>query len=584
MTLSKNYDNTKNELKFKSLPATPVYPYIQRMPKNILGSIFQSTEKFLASSFGRGLTAVYATWGLYFLLLWPRLLFWKDGNIVSGWIGTWGDWAAHISYASPFAYRPPTNWFTAHPLIYGQKFSYHFMADAISGWLIKAGTDTVTAFIVPSIVTTLLLLLLLYTFYHQILHSARQSFLAVTIFLTSGGLGFWRFIADLLQKPSLETLMFPPQEYTHLAQFNIEMLNTVTGMLIPQRALLLGVPATLLLLIILRVWMRKNFNGVSLIKQISLGTAIGLLPIIHTHTYITLFILISVLFIFSLRNWRKWLTIGLAAAISSFLIYLYFYNGSIDESFLSLRPIWLAGNNPKYPGPLNFWWLNWGLFLPFALIGITTRKLYKNPLIVGGIITFIIGNLISFQPMIISNDRILLWSYLILSAPAASFLAFLWRQGKISAIVTMLLFTMITASGFIDLWRITNTDKLQITLLTKDSLSTAKKFRETIDSSSTILTSTAHDHWIRTHTGNQTLLGYTGWIYTYGFNYEDIHQDIIKMYQGKETTPKLLNKYNIDYVLIGPSELGEFGANENYYKQNYSAILKTDQNTVYQIK
>ena len=118
-----------------------------------------------------GLGAVLMTWGVYFLYLWPKMLFWSAKGIMAGWIGLWGDWAAHLSYASVFAYRPITNWFTAHPLYWDHKFTYPFAADAISGLLMRLGVDVVPAFVVPSIITTLFLLIALYAFYYFILKS-----------------------------------------------------------------------------------------------------------------------------------------------------------------------------------------------------------------------------------------------------------------------------------------------------------------------------------------------------------------------------------------------------------------------------
>lgn len=64
----------------------------------------------------KGCVAVLLTWGLYFIYLWPKMLFWNNGNIMAGWVNVWGDWAAHFSYANVFAYRQPSDWLTVHLL------------------------------------------------------------------------------------------------------------------------------------------------------------------------------------------------------------------------------------------------------------------------------------------------------------------------------------------------------------------------------------------------------------------------------------------------------------------------------------
>ncbi|MDP3724755.1 MAG: hypothetical protein Q8R11_03960, partial [bacterium] len=90
---------------------------------------------------------LFGTWGIYFALLWPKMLFWNKEEIWAGWIGVWADWSVHFTYASVFAYRPIGEWFIGHPLFVGrQQFSYPFVADAISGLLIRLGLDPVFVF------------------------------------------------------------------------------------------------------------------------------------------------------------------------------------------------------------------------------------------------------------------------------------------------------------------------------------------------------------------------------------------------------------------------------------------------------
>jgi hypothetical protein len=139
-----------------------------------------------------GLIVLFLTWGSYFFYLWPRLFYWTQDGIEAGWIGIYGDWAAHMAYASVFAYRPATLWLTAHPLYYDQKFTYPFAADMLSGLLIRLGIDPVAAFVVPSILLTLMLLFALYAFFVYQLKSIKQALLpsfSLAVVLVGGGFG-----------------------------------------------------------------------------------------------------------------------------------------------------------------------------------------------------------------------------------------------------------------------------------------------------------------------------------------------------------------------------------------------------------
>ena len=44
-----------------------------------------------------------ATWGVYFSLVWPRMLFERTDGVYAGMRTVWGDWALHFAYAGVFA-------------------------------------------------------------------------------------------------------------------------------------------------------------------------------------------------------------------------------------------------------------------------------------------------------------------------------------------------------------------------------------------------------------------------------------------------------------------------------------------------
>jgi hypothetical protein len=531
---------------------------------------------------GRALAVLWLGWGLYFLVLWPRMLFWQEGGIRSGWRGVHGDWAAHFAYASVFAYRPPSLWLAEHPLYAGRQLRYHFVADAVSGLLIRAGLDEVAAFVVPSILTTLCLVGLLYRFYAtRFALSAGGALLSVSLFLGGGGLGFWWTAQAIGQAPDpWAALWFPPLQSTHQPERSLFWLNTVTGQLVPQRALLLGVTCGLAILMGIEGWYRRGFREVRPAQLVAMGLAVSSMLVIHLHSYIVLLVLVGTMALFSLSHWRRWLVCLGTATVVSLPLAFSFYAGDWGRRALSWYPGWLSRAEPSTP-VVWFWLLNWGLFLPLAGLAVWRCRLQRHPLVVGALVLFVLGNLLLFQPYPQANDKLLLWSHLILAGPVAALLARWWGvqglTGKLGAAAAALL---MTASGGLDLWRVLRTDRLAEPLWSADDLGLAREFRRLSQPSDRVLAADQHNHWVSTQTGRPVLFGYRGWLATYGFRYRTREAAARMVFAGGDQAETLLRFYRIGYVVIGPDQRG-LGANEDYFRQRYPAVLSSAQYRVY---
>ncbi|MDP3724288.1 MAG: hypothetical protein Q8R11_01490, partial [bacterium] len=432
-----------------------------------------------------------------------------------------------------------------------------------------------------SFVLTLILLGILFLFYGRILQSSGQAFLALTLFLTSGGLGWWYFVLDWMKNPTLETLKFPPQEYTHIGSEVIEWINVVTAQLVPQRAFLLGLPIMLAILLLLLRYSEQGWS-VERWKIVLLGILSGLMLIIHAHSFIVL-VLICSFWMMMDRKKSPWLLFALSAAFPSAVLYSLFYGQSVEQGFLSWYPGWLAHPLSKNVNWFWFWIWNWGIFLPFALIASFKTGLYRHPLVASGIVLFLVSNLVLFQPYDWDNSKILTWSYLLLCLPAARGLVCLWSKKNLMKVIVIGLFFTMTASGFLDLWRLLQTDQLALQMWSKEEIELARQFRSISNPTDRVLTSDQHNHWVSTLTGHPVMLGYKGWMWTYGIDYTSVDADMQTMFAGRESSKELLLQYNIKYVIIGPSERSSYNANEEFFERSYRNVLESDSYRVYEV-
>lgn len=536
---------------------------------------------FLKDSYRSGLFLVLAVWGGYFINLWPRMLYWTEKGISAGWVGVWGDWAAHFAYASRFAYNPPYLWFSEHPLFADNNFTYPFLADALSGILIRMGINEVTAFILPSIITTFFLLVIFYLFYYYFLRSGFKAFVAITLFFTAGGLGFLFFLGDFINRPDLEKLIFPSKEYTHIVDQNIEYINHITAMLVPQRALLLAMPIAISLLLFLVVSLKGDFGKVSKPLIFLVGMFGGSLLIIHVHTFLAFIIFCSIFALFNLKYLKAWTLFTIGGILTSSLIYFLIYQNIDSQNFIRWQPGWIAASLKM--NFFYFWLLNLGAFLPIAAFAIWKFKYYKNYVVVAAVFIFLLGNLILFQPYAFDNTKLFIYSYLIFCIPVTTLLARLWQKGLYFKILSISLFLLLSFSGLLDLIHITRNDKLSSLLWTNEDLQIASRFRQISQPLDRVLVSDQHNHWVSTLTGRQILLGYRGWMWTYGIDYNKREKDLKIMFEGKSDAKNLFKEYNIKYAVLGPSEIYNFGANNQFFSDNFPSVLKNETYTVYQI-
>jgi hypothetical protein len=80
-------------------------------------------------------------------------------------------------------------------------------------------------------------------------------------------------------------------------------------------------------------------------------------------------------------------------------------------------------------------------------------------------------------------------------------------------------------------------------------------------------------------------VGYPGWLWTYGlgdFVQKGADQQLIL--QGAPSTPDLVHKYGIGYVLIGPQELASpRNANRGYWDQHGTLVYTNGEYSVYKV-
>ena len=270
------------------------------------------------------------------------ILHYGKNNTLMSSTAAWGDNAWHIDLIKRLAIANPLN--LVNPGFAGTNLMYPFMVDFFSAIYFKLGADFILAFRLPLILFGVCGLFLLFSFASKILKSKNFAVLALVLILLGSGFGFFTLFKDISQVYQdnkitgvIGLFLNPLHEYTHLdgltgithsnENSHISWIVPIVSFLAHQRSFTIGVAIFSLLLLAIYYYGESEFFW-------RYGLLAGLLPFCHTDTFLTIFLMCSVLFWFFLKNWLAWIKFALAVVVISLpqIIFLFF-SGINTKSF-----------------------------------------------------------------------------------------------------------------------------------------------------------------------------------------------------------------------------------------------------------
>jgi hypothetical protein len=547
---------------------------------------------------GKPLLILFLTLGLYLIVLIPRLIWLneKEGLGV-GHLHLWGDWPLHIAMIQRFAACPPDQWLAQHPMIGGEPLRYPFASSLISGMLMRLGLSLPAAIIVPTLIAFALLLPGMYVLFRLLIGGTYRPLIAIYLFFCAAGLGFWNWLRELIQKPSLDLVLTPVKEYSAVEKYEWYSSNFLSAMLLPQRAFLIGLATAVgilvLLLFTLTFWDQLRRDKREWLLGIC-GLLGGLMPIIHMHSLFALsLICLGVLVPFAGRSWERWRTFLIFFIIPGLLL-----AGGMYRSFVA--PVrdypnfiaWMPGLNAKQGllDWLKMWWLFWGIATPISLVGfallVRRRKQvgWRLGFFVGALALFLIANLVRFQPIPWDNSKLFLWVYLALCGLMANLMAHLWERKTLAGrIEVVALAVCLMTTGMLDLISLQRVDRNQAQLLSPRDLHMGDYVRAHTTPDSIFLTNTDIGHWVMVWGARPIYLGFTGWMPNFGFMQDYREQELKTIFAGGPEAEKHLAASPIDYVSLGNPERVGFHPNEAWFRQTYPLLLQQGDTAVYAV-
>lgn len=543
-----------------------------------LKALFQ--EKFLiACLIGIGVILAF--------LFYTHIILNINGDLYTG-ESTYGDLPFHLSTISQIAYgyKFPPN----HPMYANLPFVYPYLINFFSAILVYEGWSLRWSIIIPGLILALSLIGLIYDFAFHLTKSSLKSALTVILYIFNGGLGFYFFLKDysfnltsILQALSQPTLL---KEYSHLFEQNIQWANFLSRMIVPERSLLFGIPAGVIILRLL--FFQSADKRPSIFDLILAAFLLSLMPLLHTHTLLAFIVILPITGILTLNQqiWKDQLTryvfvVALAVIFAIPHIPLFLTHVGESTGFFKLHLWWMKGDHESL---IWFWFKNTYLLIPLSVIALTFPKIASKQiriLQISALILLIIINLALFSPYNWDNVKFLFWGGLFFSLGAASLFSYLLqiKNWSVRVVTIIIIFTMLS-SALLSIWREIN---VKYILFSKEAAGMGDQLKKITPPNALFLTYKIHNSPVSNLAGRSIMMGYPGLLWVHGINYQDREQDINSIYAGSSNAREIIAKYNINYVMVESSDPQGMFINRMFFNQ-YPLLLKTLNYTVYKIK
>ncbi len=569
----------------------------------------------------------FAYYVFVFLLLWfffERAMIETAGGIFTGGSQNLGDLPFHLG--AIFSFTEGSNFPPENPSFSDAKFTYPFLADFVTACFVKIGAGVSGAMLVQNVLLGFSLVVLLEKFTRLLTANITAGKIAPLLLLLSGGLGFVWFFKDYWNgtQSLTEILWKLPQDYTIGDKFRWG--NSLVVLFLTQRSLLFGMPLTLIALS--KIWEifsseeEKGSGGDEETKVDSdnlkpaaiensssprllfpssaflVGLLAGTLALIHVHSLVVLFVVCAFLFFFKFENWRAWLAFGVGVSLIAVPELLWSLTGSASNLSKFIEPHF--GWDSKDENFIKFWAKNIGLFAPVLIGGLILllmredkdedesktkdqRPKTENLLIfyLPFAFLFLIANTVKLAPWEWDNIKVLIYWFVGSLPFAALALAWLWKKNTGLKAAAIACFVALTLSGALDVWR-TISRQINYKVFDRDAVKIAEQIKQKTAPNAMFLNAPTYNSAV-VLSGRRSLMRYNGHLSSYGIDYQPREAEVRRIYEGTALTDRLLQKNNIEYVIISPEELGNVTVREEFFYK-FPIIAEVGEYKIFKVK
>jgi hypothetical protein len=486
---------------------------------------------------------------------WTRMLMPKGGAIWSGG-SAWGDMALHAALAASFAYTdntPPLN-----PLFPPEPLEYPFLPDFLTAMGMVGGWSMHLALVATGVGLTTAAVALFHCLARRITGSTGAALLATPLLWLNGGFGFLYFLEEWRssRRPLAHALGTLREDFCHMSDLGLYWSNLVRDVLLPQRAALFGLPAAFLVFLLFALAWTSTRDAERRRQLLVAGLVTGLLPRFHTHTFAALGLVSG--FLFLLRPRRDWPWFWVPAVALAAPQMLHVGGHAAASSFVHLKPGWLADGEPQ----LLFWVRNLGPTLLLAFPAWRAAAPAWRRFYLAFLALQLLASVVMLTPNDWDNIKLMYLWYALTCVLVGGWLARLAARRKVLAASALVLAA--TASGLL---AVTHERSGNYEMFTPHEVEAAAWAREHTGGGDVFAAAPSHLQPMASLAGRPLVLGYTGWMWTHGYDYQPRYDDLVKIYAGAPEAGELLRRYGVRWIYLGPRERDELHANQAFLRR-----------------
>lgn len=500
---------------------------------------------------------------------------------------TYGDLPMHLAFItglvdSPF---PPE-----YPFAPGVQLCYPFLMDTLSTSMYMMGGSLQFASVLPASLMMALCYAGVMLLAREMTRGKKTIILATLLFFLNGGLGFlydfdlaggfdsngtltfWARIEHILTGYYMTPTNQPDPN-------NLRWSNVIADLMVPQRTLLGGwcmvLPCFYLLYMAFAPEKRGELTGTDgrgAGRTIALlGIWGGLLPLIHTHSFLALglssagFLLYDMIHdkerVLLLKRYAVYLVIVLVLAVPQLVGFTFrqALNGG-GPAFVRFQFNWVNNRGGSGLRDMYFWFYikNIGIPVIGLILALFERDRHTRRLFSAAFAILIVAELILFQPNEYDNNKLFYLSWLLCCMIVADYAALIWRKLKgvrARPAIAVLSAVVIFLSAGLTLWRETVST---YQAFSASAVKAAEFVKANTAQDAVFLSGTQHLNPISSIAGRKTVCGPDLWLYYHGINTYERKEDITDFYANPAANLAVLEKYDVDYIYVSSYEYSSY--------------------------